>query len=266
MEQVLCEVEIAQIELDPDQPRKDLGDLEGLKASIKQHGILQPPVVTPNGVDKYRILAGERRFTAARDLGQTTISVIVRSVEEQQRRFLQLVENMQREDLDPFEQADTFRTLMDEHSVSEEELGARLGKSQDHVSRALTIAAHIPDEIREEFYATSRKVSPSILLEIARAGNPDKQRRMWESAKNGHLTVRQARAARSASGAHHQDESAAERPTKETIRLENATVTVQCDGTAMPKEILEFLYEAAVRLEGEIGDHIDVTEPSGVNR
>src|SRR4051794_40546816 len=103
MEEQHREVDMSQIELDPNQPRKNLGDLEGLKASIQQHGIIQPPVVTPAGKDRFQILAGERRYTAAKELGHTSIWVIVRTVEEQQRRLLQLIENVQREDLDPFE-------------------------------------------------------------------------------------------------------------------------------------------------------------------
>src|SRR5690348_5326809 len=111
MDEVIQEVAIAQVELDPLQPRKDLGDLEGLKRSIQRYGILQPPVVTPAGPDHYRLLAGERRVTAARELGLSHLTVIIRTVDDHERRYLQLVENLQREDLDPFEQADTFRQL-----------------------------------------------------------------------------------------------------------------------------------------------------------
>jgi ParB family chromosome partitioning protein len=244
MEPVLRDVPIAQIERDPDQPRKELGDLEGLIASIGRYGILQPPVVTETETNQYRLLAGERRLTAAKELGHTTITVIVRTVEEQQRGYLQLVENLQREDLDPFEQAESFRKLMEEYGIGEEQLGARVGKSQDHVSRALTIASNIPPEIREEYYATSRKVSPSILLEIARADTPQKQRRMWESAKAGRLTVRQARAERAGAGTNIRGQQASQPPTRETIRLDRATITIRCKSEVDLDEIVEILQEA----------------------
>src|SRR6266516_3855862 len=106
MEEEIRVVPLSHIEVDPSQPRKDLGDLEGLMASIGRYGIIQPPVVTPIGPDRYRLLAGERRWTAVKELNLPTIRVIIRTIEEHERNYLQLVENLQREDLDPFEQAD----------------------------------------------------------------------------------------------------------------------------------------------------------------
>jgi hypothetical protein len=123
---------------------------------------------------------------------------------------------------------------------------------EDTVSNALTIVDKIPEAIREEFDETSRKVSPAILLEIARTGSADKQRRMWDRAKNGRLTVRQARAARSANGAQSQEAPAAERPTRESITVENATVTVQCESSATLEEIREFLQQASSQWEGKL--------------
>jgi ParB family chromosome partitioning protein len=252
MQDSIRQVPISQIEVDLDQPRKDMGDLEGLMASIGRYGIIQPPVVTTAGVDKYRILAGERRFTAARELGLASIPVIVRSVKEHERCYLQLVENLQREDLDPFEQAQSFRKLMSEYGLSEQQLGARVGKSQDHVSRALTIADNIPEEIRQEYYATSRKVAPSVLLEIARADTILKKMRMWQRARKGRYTVRQARAERANADGHLEGKASAPRPRPEMIQLANATVTVQCARSVSPEGILAILREATHRWETEL--------------
>jgi ParB family chromosome partitioning protein len=219
-------------------------------------------VVTRAGPDRFRILAGERRFTAAKELGWAAITVIVRSVEEQQRKLLQLVENVQREDLDPFEQGDAFQRLRDEHGLNEEEIGKRVSKAQDYVSRMLIISRNIPAEIRDDFYVTSRKypktqkVPSSILLEIARARTPERQRALWESAKEGKLTVRQVRQARAEGAetrAQSEEEQAPERPTREIIQLDRATVTIQCESNVGPDAILVILQEATRRWKESLG-------------
>jgi len=255
MNDVIQEVPISQMEIDPRQPRKQLGDLEGLKQSIQRYGILQPPVVTPVGSDRYLVLAGERRFTAARELGLPCITVVVRSVQEEERAYLQLVENLQREDLDPFEQAGVFRRLIEEYGISEEELGSRVGKSQDYVSRALTIADGIPEAIREEFYATSRKVSPSMLLEIARADSLPKQLRMWQRAKESHYTVKQARAERGGDKGQGKEDQHLQRPRREVIRLDSATVSVQCKKSVSGEEIVTILQDAAKYWQQKLALH-----------
>jgi ParB family transcriptional regulator, chromosome partitioning protein len=244
MEEAIREVPASQVEIDPDQPRRGFGDLEGLKLSIRHNGILQPPVVTQLAPDRYRVLAGGRRVRAAQELGLPTIQVIIRSVDEHQRRYLQLVENLQREDLDPFEQADTFRQLMEQHGISEEALGERFGKSQDYVSKMLTIGSGIPEEIRQEYYATSRKVSPSILLEIPRAESESVKWAMWEHARDGHYTVKQARVERSEERSRGEERSTPD-ALRQSIRLDQGTVVVRCNSAATMEQILEMLREAA---------------------
>jgi ParB family transcriptional regulator, chromosome partitioning protein len=201
MEESFRAVLVSQIELDPGQPRKDPGELEDLKRSIRERRVQQPPVVTPLGPDRHQLVLGWRCYLAVKALGEPTIQVIVRTVEEHQRLFLQLVENLQRVDLDPFELADAFRRLMDQHGLSEAELGAKVGKKQSEVSRILSVANGIPAEMRAEYYATSHKPSLALLVEIARAPSPALQRQMWEQARDGPYTVKQARAQRASAGA-----------------------------------------------------------------
>ena len=189
----LTELPLSQIEPDPDQPRKDLGDLTELKASIQSVGLAQPIVVRVIGYERYQLLMGERRYTAARELGLAKIAAIVRaSLEEHQRLELQIVENLHRKDLNPLEEAAGYRRLRDEFGLSQEELGRRLGKSQNSVSESLKLLS-LPSRVQEE-YRTSDTISKSLLLEIAKQPTPEAQGKMWDAARRGELTVKKARA------------------------------------------------------------------------
>lgn len=189
----LTELPLHQIEADPDQPRKDLGDLTELKASIQSVGLAQPIVVRIVSYERYQLIMGERRFTAARELGLAKIPAIVRaSLEEHQRLELQIVENLHRKDLNPLEEAASYRRLMHEFGLRQEDLGQRLGKSQNSISETLKLLQLAP-AIQEE-YRTSDIVSKSLLLEIAKFPDTATQISMWQEAKRGELTVKKVRA------------------------------------------------------------------------
>ena len=160
---------MTQIEPDPDQPRRNLGDLSELAASIQELGVVQPIIVSVIAYERYRILAGERRYSAAKLAGLIRIPAIVRSVSEHRRLELQLVENLHRKDLDPFEEASSYQRLLDEFNLSHDELGRRLGKSQVSITESLRLL-ELPEAIRAEANqggGEGRKVSKSLLLEIA---------------------------------------------------------------------------------------------------
>ena len=99
------------IDPDPQQPRKTIGDLTELALSIREHGVINPIIVEVSGSGRYRIIAGERRFAACRSLGLRTVPCIVRTVADQSRLILQLIENLQRKDLHPVEEARAFKRL-----------------------------------------------------------------------------------------------------------------------------------------------------------
>lgn len=188
----LTELPLTQIEPDPDQPRKELGDLSELKSSIQAVGFAQPIVVRIVGYERYQIIMGERRYRAAKELGSAKIPAIVRaSLEEHQRLELQIVENLHRKDLTPLEEAFSYRRLMDEFGLTQEELGRRLGKAQNSVSETLKIL-QLPLRIQQE-YRTSDTVSKSLLLEIVKQSDLEAQMEMWEAAKRGEMTVKKAR-------------------------------------------------------------------------
>lgn len=194
----LREVPTDEVHPDPDQPRKDLGDLEELKRSIESNGILQPIIVTPRAEGGYQVLAGERRTQAAKALGRPTVPVIIRSIEDHKRLELQLIENLQRKDLNPFEEADSYRRLMEQHGITQEKLADDLGRSQQAISDSLRVLDLAPD-IQEEYWTSSKggkaraaEVSKSLLVFIAR-GEEKLQHRLWRQAKEGKLTVAKAR-------------------------------------------------------------------------
>ena len=188
---ILTQIPIEQIRPDPLQPRKDMGDLTDLKASIVSVGILQPILVSVVGYEDYLIIAGERRYTAAKELGLEKIPAVVRTVEEHHRLELQIIENLHRKDLNALEEAESYQHLIDEFKYTQEELGKRLGKSQVSISETLKILA-LPAIVHEE-YRTSDRISKSLLLEIAKQPDRTDQLSMWEQAKAGQLTVKKAR-------------------------------------------------------------------------
>lgn len=182
-----------QIERDPTQPRKELGDLEGLSTSIKDQGILQPLIVTPLDDRRYQLLAGERRLTAARQAGLTEVPVLVRAVEEHARLVLQIVENLHRKDLSPVEEAEGVRRLMDESGLSQRDVAARLGKSLTYINELLRVLA-LPADVLDGVRTSEQSISKSLLLEITKQADEDKQRQLWKRVRSGEgLTVKEAR-------------------------------------------------------------------------
>lgn len=185
---------VHQIQTDSDQPRKDLGNLDSLVASIKEHGVLQPLIVSPVALDSFRLIAGERRFTAAKRIGLLEVPVIARTIESHRRIEVQLVENLQRKDLNPVEEARAFERLIHEFGLNQRELGERLGKSPASVNQTLRILS-LPEEILRE-NPDSERLSKSVLLELAKLDSPAQQLDLWRSSSNGTTTVRSARASR----------------------------------------------------------------------
>jgi ParB family chromosome partitioning protein len=134
------EIPLARIRENPRQPRLRMDDdaLAGLAESIRQHGVIQPILVTET-IDGYTLVAGERRVRAARLAGLERIPAIVRQLADRQQLELALVENLQREDLDPLEAAHAYRQLMDEFSFTQEDLATRVGRARSTVANTLRL-------------------------------------------------------------------------------------------------------------------------------
>ncbi len=143
-------IPLIDIEPSKNQPRKafDEDKLEALASSIGEHGVVSPLLVTPTDNGTYRIVAGERRWRASKLAGLSEAPCIIRTFEEQEIMELALVENLQREDLNPIEEAEGYRRLMDTFSLTQEEISKRIGKSRSAVANALRLN-NLCDTVKE---------------------------------------------------------------------------------------------------------------------
>ncbi len=159
----IMEIRISDIEPNVNQPRKTFDDekLAALAESIKQHGVVQPLIVQRDG-DTYRIVAGERRWRAARLAGLDTVPVIVRDLSDRQVMEVALIENLQREDLNPIEEAEAYERLISEFGMKQEEVASVVGKSRPAITNSIRLLS-LNDEIK------SRVISGEISSGHARA-------------------------------------------------------------------------------------------------
>src|SRR3989338_8002321 len=137
-----------KISVNPSQPRRDFNEqrLNELVESIRIYGVIQPLIATRKGAD-YELIAGERRLRAAKVLGLAAVPVIIRRASEQEKLELALVENLQREDLNPIETALAYRKLLDEFNMTQNELAAKVGKSRPVITNTLRLL-NLPEEIQ----------------------------------------------------------------------------------------------------------------------
>ncbi|HEX7064405.1 MAG TPA: ParB/RepB/Spo0J family partition protein [Bacillales bacterium] len=143
------EVDLKELRPNPYQPRKEFSSdaIQELKESIETHGVLQP-IIVRRSIKGYEIVVGERRFRAAGEAGLETIPVIVRDLNEQKMMELALIENLQREDLNPVEEAHAYQKLMEGLHVTQEELTKRLGKSRPHIANHLRLL-QLSEKVRD---------------------------------------------------------------------------------------------------------------------
>ncbi len=146
----LTEVNIDLVRPNPNQPRKHFDEdaLRELADSIKKHGMIMPIVVNNMEDGKYMIIAGERRYRAAKMAGKTTIPVVIREYTDREIKEISLIENLQREDLNPIEAATAMKQLMDEYHLTQEELAERIGKSRPAVTNTLRLLSLSPEVIQ----------------------------------------------------------------------------------------------------------------------
>ncbi len=184
----------------PYQPRKtfDPSALDELAASIRDHGVLQPLLVRPDpsAANAYQIVAGERRWRAAQLAGLDTVPGIVRDLDDAAMELLGLLENIQRTDLNAADEAEAFRNLMERRSLSTRDLGDLIGKSHAHVVQRLRLLDNpdITEAVR------SGALSPTVALSVDRVAGPARDDLLKRAHAGEHITVEEARAARTADG------------------------------------------------------------------
>ena len=187
---------IDSLDANPDQPRRDIGDLTELTASIKEKGVLEPLLVKPTLSGRWTIIAGERRWRAATAAGLVEVPCIEMEVADSEVAEIALIENMQRKDLTPWEEADGLRALCERFGYTHEEVARKVGKSRSTVTEALSIAA-IPEEIRN-ICRESEISSKSLLLQIVRQPDDESMKVMAQQIATEGLTRDGARKARKA--------------------------------------------------------------------
>lgn len=191
-ETLIKAIPVDSIDPNPHQPRShfDHGDLEDLVNSIKEHGILQPIVVTPQG-SRYELIAGERRLRAAKIAGLTTIPALVRKATEQQKMELALIENVQRSDLNPIEEAYAYLRLQEEFGLTQDEVGTRLGKSRPQIANTIRLL-QLPQEIQRAL--AEKKISASNARTLLSFATDEERMEMFKALLSGNFTVRQTEA------------------------------------------------------------------------
>jgi ParB family transcriptional regulator, chromosome partitioning protein len=184
-------IPVDNIIANPRQPRQDFQDehLNELAASIREHGILQPLIVSYDpGSDTYTLIAGERRLRAARLIGLDVVPCVVRSVSDQQRLELALIENVQREDLNPLETAEAYHQLSDQFNLSHEEIAARVGKNRVTITNTLRLLK-LPEVVRQALMES--RISEGHARALLGFNSPQAQVAALQTILAQGLTVRQ---------------------------------------------------------------------------
>lgn len=163
-------IRVTSITSNQDQPRTNLGNLTDLIASIEKHGVLEPLLVRRKN-DRYELISGERRFHAAMHVGLTEVPCIELKVDDDYALEIALVENLQRQDLTAFEEAEGLRTLVEKYEYTHEEVAAAVGRSRVTVTESIRLL-DMPEEVREACRHADI-TAKGILLEVAKARRPE---------------------------------------------------------------------------------------------
>jgi ParB family chromosome partitioning protein len=188
--QGLAEIPISQIQPNPFQPRKTFNEasIDELARSVREHGIVQPLVVTRAG-DKYKLIAGERRFRAAQKAGLTTVPVLIKEMmAEGDALQIALIENIQREDLNPIEEAMAYHQLHDDFQLTQEEISKRVGKERSTVANFLRLLK-LPDPVKK--LLASGQLSMGHARALLAIESPKKQEQLADRVVRKNLNVRQ---------------------------------------------------------------------------
>jgi len=180
---------IDQLDPNPNQPRQVMGDLSELMASIAEKGIIEPIIVRQRG-SRFQIIAGERRYQAAVQVGLQEIPIVIREVDDSEIIEIALVENIQRKDLTPFEEAEALHSLAERCAYTHEDMARRLGKSRTAITESLSLN-NMPDEVKN-LCRLADIASKSLLLEIVRQGDPQKMVALIEKISRDGGATREA--------------------------------------------------------------------------
>jgi ParB/RepB/Spo0J family partition protein len=181
-------VQVDRIEANPEQPRLAFNQetLDELAASIREHGVLQPILVRPIGPNTYQLIAGERRWRASKIAGLETIPALIEEIDDDTALEISIIENLQREDISPLDEAAMYDRMVREHGYSIRKLADKLGKDKGYLENRLRLA-DAPDEIRE--LVSLRKDTLSHAYELLKVQDPKRRRRLADQVARGELTL-----------------------------------------------------------------------------
>ncbi len=234
---------ISEIEPNRKQPRQEFDEasIAELADSIRQHGLIQPIVVRPMGA-VYQIVAGERRWRACRMLGMSEVPVIIKEFTDEETAQIALIENIQRQDLNPVEEAMAYRSLMDEYGMTQEELSKAVGKSRSAIANAVRLL-NLPDEIVEML--RKGKLSAGQAKAIAAAGSEENMLELARLAEKGKVTVRGI------------EKLAAEKSEKEKITGEKSSKSPE------ERANLSYITEMQISLEEHLQRKVRISSKDG---
>ncbi|MEO5884008.1 MAG: ParB/RepB/Spo0J family partition protein [Candidatus Limnocylindrales bacterium] len=181
-------VPIDHIESNPQQPRLAFNQetLDELAASIREHGVLQPILVRPIAAHRYQLIAGERRWRASRLAGLATIPALIEDIDDDTALEISIIENLQREDISPLDEAAMYDRMLRDHGYSIRKLADKLGKDKGYIENRLRLA-DAPDEVRQ--LVSLRKDTLSHAYELMKVTDPKKRRRLADQVARGELTL-----------------------------------------------------------------------------
>lgn len=181
-------VPLDHIEANPQQPRLAFNQetLDELAASIREHGVLQPILVRPIGPNRYQLIAGERRWRASSQAGLTSIPALIEEIDDDTALEISIIENLQREDISPLDEASMYDRMVREHGYSIRKLADKIGKDKGYLENRLRLA-DAPDEVRA--LVSLRKDTLSHAYELMKVDDPKKRKRLAEQVARGELTL-----------------------------------------------------------------------------
>jgi len=185
------ELPLEDIIPDPNQPRKNFDDakLKELAQSIEQHGLLQPILVRPIRDRKFEIIHGERRWRACKLIEKKTILAQVRNISDKEKIEIQLIENLQREDLNPIEEAETYEILIEKFNYTHEQIGKKIGKSREYVTNKLRLL-QLPSEVQEKI--KRKELTEGHARVILSLKEPTQQKEIAQKVAEESMRVRDA--------------------------------------------------------------------------
>ena len=245
----LKQLKIADIYPDEEQPRREFSKdaLEALAASIKEHGVLQPIVVTKED-GKYKIVAGERRWRASKIAGLTKIPAIIRTLDSQNRLELSIIENAQREDLNAIELATAYAKLKNQFNLSPEDIAAKVGKSEASVNNTLRLL-NLPDDVKK--IMVKEKLTEGVMRPLVSRDEKEIKKVLPKIIDEGWTARRVERyfqdnkkkssAALIKTRANHQDEDKLSAKYNASVTIKNRTLTFKCKTTTDLEKLIKTL-------------------------